>query len=157
MQSMRAMPSASGTFHSVCFKSRKLAPVQTPLMLKKGEWCAHAVKCGAYEERRRTGCTNYAGPKARDRIMKGVYYRAGSIQSQRLTESYQHSFGDGVLGATNNRLIWVSLQKSLSIPLDKTSCLNRSSTASRSSKITANHFSSVSKAPIRQPWSETAV
>jgi hypothetical protein len=99
--------------------STPLEPVQVPLMLKKSEWCAHAVKSAAYEERQRTVRTNYTGPTARVRIMKGVYYRAGSIQTQRVTESYQHSFGDGVLGATNTRLLWVSPQKSLSIPLDK--------------------------------------
>jgi len=99
--------------------SLPLEPVQVPLMLKNGEWCAHAVKAVAYEERQRAVRTNYAGPTARVRIMKGVYYRAGSIQTQRVTEAYQHSFGEGVLGATNKRLLWVSPQKSLSVPLDK--------------------------------------
>lgn len=96
-----------------------LEPVNVPLMLKKGEWCAHAVKATAYEERQRTVRVDFAGPTARVRIMKGVYYRAGSIQAQRITESYHHSYGEGVLGATNKRLLWVSPQKSHSIPLEK--------------------------------------
>jgi len=96
-----------------------LSPVQTPLLLKAGEWCAHAVQAAAYEERQRTVRVNYGGPVARVRIMKGVYYRAGSIQAQRVTEAYQYSFGEGVLGATNKRLLWVSPQKSISIPLQK--------------------------------------
>ena len=96
-----------------------LEPVQTPLLLKSGEWCAHAVKATAYEERQRTTRVNYAGPSARVRIAKGIYYRAGSVQTQRITESYQHSLGDGVLGATNKRLLWVSPQKSVNIPLQK--------------------------------------
>lgn len=96
-----------------------LAPVETPLLLKKGEWCAHAIKSQALEERQRTTRVNYSGPAMSVRIMKGVYYRAGSIQAQRVQESYHHSFGDGVLGATNQRLLWVSPQKSISIPLSK--------------------------------------
>lgn len=43
----------------------------------------------------------------------------GSIQTQRETEAYSHSFGTGVLGATNSRLLWVSPAKSISIPLTK--------------------------------------
>lgn len=96
-----------------------LTPVEVPLMLKRGEWCAHAVRASAYEERSRTVRTDYAGPTARIRIMKGVYYRVGSIQANRVTESYHHDFGFGLLGATNQRLIWVSPQKSISIPLQK--------------------------------------
>jgi hypothetical protein len=99
--------------------SSPLEPVQTPLLLKTGEWCAHAIKATAYEERQRTVRVNYAGPTASVRVMKGVYYRAGSIQAQRVSESYQHSFGEGVLGATNKRLLWVSPAKSISIPLQK--------------------------------------
>lgn len=99
--------------------SSPLEPVNVPLMLKKGEWCAHAVKATVLEERQRTVRVNYAGPTARVRIMKGVYYRVGSVQAERVTESYHHTFGDGVLGATNKRLLWVSPQKSLSIPLQK--------------------------------------
>lgn len=96
-----------------------LEPVHVPLMLKKDEWCAHAVKAAALEERQRTVRVNYAGPTARIHIAKGVYYRAGSIQADRVTQSYHHSFGEGVLGATNKRLLWVSPQKSISIPLQK--------------------------------------
>lgn len=99
--------------------SEPLEPVEVPLLLKKGEWCAHAVRSSVYEERQRTVRVDYAGPTARIRIMKGVYYRAGSIQAQRVTESYHHTFGEGVLGATNKRLLWVSPQKSISIPLQK--------------------------------------
>jgi hypothetical protein len=99
--------------------SAPLLPVNVPLMLKKDEWCAHAVRATVFEERQRTVRVNYGGPTASVRIVKGVYYRAGSIQTQRITESYHHTFGEGVLGATNKRLLWVSPQKSISIPLQK--------------------------------------
>lgn len=96
-----------------------LGPVQTPLLLKKGEWCVHAVEAAAYEERTRTTRINYGGVSARIRIVKGVYYSTGSMNVARETQQFMHSFGVGVLGATNKRLLWVSPAKSISIALDK--------------------------------------
>lgn len=99
--------------------STPLTPLDVPLMLKKGEWCAHAVKAEALEEREKTVRINYSGPQARVRLAKGIYYSAGSTSISRQTERYHHSFGQGVLSATNKRLMWISPQKSISIPLDK--------------------------------------
>lgn len=99
--------------------STPLSPVPSDLMLKRGEWCTYSTLATAYEERQRTVQVNYAGPAMRIRIVKGLYYRAGSIRAQRILESFQHSFGLGTLAATNMRLLWVSAQKSISIPLQK--------------------------------------
>lgn len=99
--------------------STPLAPVSSDLMLKQGEWCTYSTNATAYEERLRTVQVNYAGPAMRIKIVKGFYYRAGSIRAQRVSESFQHSFGMGMLAATNKRLLWVSQQKSVSIPLQK--------------------------------------
>ena len=96
-----------------------LEAVETPLLLKKNEWCVHAVQAEALEGRQRTVRTNYHGPSARLRLAKGIYYNAGSIAHQSETQGYHHSFGLGVLGATNTRLLWVSPSKSLNIPLGK--------------------------------------
>lgn len=96
-----------------------LAPVAVPLLLKKNEWCCHAVRAEALEQRQRTVRVNYHGPSARMRVAKGVYYSAGSVAVDRVAEAYHHSFGAGVLGATNSRLLWVSPEKSISIPLTK--------------------------------------
>jgi hypothetical protein len=96
-----------------------LLPIETMLMLKRGEWCVHSVPASAHEERQKTTRVNYQGATASVRIVKGVYYRAGSIQAERVTEAYMHSFGDGILAATNQRIMWISPQKSISIPLAK--------------------------------------
>lgn len=96
-----------------------LAPIEAPLLLKKGEWCAHAVAASASEERQRTVRTNYSGPSVRVRIAKGVYYNASSVRAERQTEAFQHTFGEGVLAATNTRVLWISPQKTISIPLSK--------------------------------------
>ncbi|TCD02209.1 hypothetical protein EYB45_09480 [Erythrobacteraceae bacterium CFH 75059] len=96
-----------------------LDPVEAPLLLKRGEWCVHGIQATAYEERQRTTRIAYAGPTARIKIMKGVYYRAGSAQVARKTEAYHHSFGSGFLCATNKRLLWVAPNKTVTIPLNK--------------------------------------
>ncbi len=94
-----------------------LEAVEAPILLKRGEFCVHVVAAEALEERSRTVRVNYHGPTARIRIMKGVHYRLGSIQAMRQTEEYQHSFGTGALCMTNQRLLWVSPAKSISVTL----------------------------------------
>jgi len=96
-----------------------LDPVVSPLLLRRGEWCVHGIQATAYEERQRTTRINYAGPTARIKIMKGVYYRVGSVQVARNTEAYHHSFGSGILCATNKRLLWMAPNKTITIPLYK--------------------------------------
>ena len=96
-----------------------LEPVDAPLLLRRGEWCVHGIQAVAYEERQRTTRIDYAGPTARIKIMKGVYYRVGSAHVSRKTEAYSHSFGEGILCVTNLRLIWMAPNKTISIPLIK--------------------------------------
>lgn len=94
-----------------------LEPVDAPVLLKRGEYCVYVVAAEAFEDRSRTVRVNYHGPTVRIPIMKGVSYRLGSIQPSRQTEEYQHSFGIGALCMTNQRLLWVSPKKSISVPL----------------------------------------
>lgn len=54
--------------------TRPLEAVETPLLLKRGEFCVHAIQAQAFEERQRTLRVNYSGPTASIRIVKGVYY-----------------------------------------------------------------------------------
>lgn len=93
--------------------------VSTPLLLRKGEYCVFGVEAEAAKERSRTVRVNYGGPTARVRIMKGVYYSMGSVNVSREREEYMHSFGHGVLAATNKRLLWMSPSKTVSIALTK--------------------------------------
>lgn len=94
-----------------------LEPVDAPVLLKRGELCVHVVSAEAFEDRSRTVRVNYHGPTVRIPIMKGVSYRLGSFAPSRQTEEYQHSFGAGALCMTNQRLLWVSPKKSISVPL----------------------------------------
>lgn len=97
--------------------SQPLAPVNAPVLLKKGEFCVHAATAEALEDRSRTVRVGYHGPSARIRIAKGLYYNVGSAAVSRQTETYQHSFGAGVLCVTNQRLLWISPDRSISTPL----------------------------------------
>ena len=97
--------------------SGPLEPVDAPVLLKRGEFCVYVVTAEALEDRSRTVRVNYHGPTVRIPIMKGVSYRLGSIQPFRQKEDYQHSFGIGALCMTNQRLLWISPQRSISVPL----------------------------------------
>lgn len=96
-----------------------LPVIEPPLLLKRGEVCHQACQAAAFEDRTRTVRVNYGGPTARVRLMKGVYYSAGSIRVQSEKEDYSHELGSGILCATNSRLLFVSPQKTISIPLGK--------------------------------------
>jgi hypothetical protein len=91
----------------------------SPLLLKRGETCHHVVVAEASEDRTKTVRVNYGGASARVKIMKGVYYRVGSTNIQRVTEEYAHSFGSGALCFTNQRLLWTSPQKTIAIPISR--------------------------------------
>ena len=93
--------------------------IDPPLLLKRGEVCHQVCEATAFEDRSRTVRVNYGGPTARVRIMKGVYYSVGSVRVQSEKEEYSHELGSGVLCSTNVRLLFVSPQKSISIPLGK--------------------------------------
>lgn len=94
--------------------SAPLTAVDAPVLLNKGEFCVYAVNAEALEDRSRTVRVGYHGASARIRIAKGIYYNAGSMAVSRQTESYQHSFGMGVLCMTNQRLLWISPDRSIS-------------------------------------------
>jgi hypothetical protein len=115
-ESQEIIERARALYHAM---TGPLVPVETPLLLRKGEFCVYGTKARAMEERSRTVRVNYGGPTARIKIMKGVYYSMGSLGVSRQTESYMHSFGEGVLAATNRRLLWMSPSKTISLPLQK--------------------------------------
>jgi hypothetical protein len=96
----------------------ELPIVSAPILLQRNEVCHHAIRAEALENRSRTIRVNYGGPSARIRIAKGVYYNIGSTAVSRQTENYQHSFGEGALCATSKRLLWIGVEKTISIKLD---------------------------------------
>lgn len=95
-----------------------LPVVDSPLLLRRGEVAHLCVTADAAEQRTRTVSYRHGGPRARLKIMKGVYYSVGSTRIERQTVDYEHDFGSGPLVMTNMRLLWSGPQKNISWKYD---------------------------------------
>lgn len=89
------------------------------LALQKGEKCYYKTDANWYENRRLTKSVKYAGPGLNFRIMKGVYYRAGSMKVERVTEINCTLIESGEIILTNKKLIFIGTNKSTNIQLGK--------------------------------------
>lgn len=91
--------------------------VSVPISLQKGETC-HAVADAIWHEMRtRTKRINYSGPVASIRICKGLRYRVGSVQVQRVTRDDMVEIDRGRLYVTNKRVIFDGAKKNITIRL----------------------------------------
>ena len=102
----------------------ELKIVQVPINLQRNEQCYFATWVDWLENRTVTKRINYGGPTARIKIMKGVYYRLGSIGVQRITSEEVHLIDSGQLYLTNKRIIFVGGKKNSNIPLNKILSIN---------------------------------
>jgi hypothetical protein len=102
----------------------ELPIVSVPINLQKNELCYFSSLVDWLENRTVTKRINYGGPTARIRIMKGVYYRAGSMGVQRVTSEELKFIDSGQLYLTNKRLIFVGNKKNSSIQLGKILSIN---------------------------------
>jgi DNA-directed RNA polymerase subunit F len=95
------------------------ASIQTNINLTRNENCYFHAQVEWHEKRRVTKRIDYHGPVARIRIMKGVYYRIGSISPNVVsTEEWRH-IDSGNLYLTNTRIIFMGSSKNSSIRLNK--------------------------------------
>jgi len=83
----------------------KLPEISAPITLQRKEVCHYTCSCSWRELRTRTVRVNYSGPTARVRIMKGVYWRVGSIAPQRVSETNLVEVANGTLYVTSKRVI----------------------------------------------------
>jgi Chloroplast envelope transporter len=90
-----------------------------PIQLRKGEVCHLESTAGHSEFRSVTRSIRYGGPVARVRIMKGLYYRVGQVNVQRIAEDVLTQIDVGSLYLTNKRLIFNGSKKNTTIPLAK--------------------------------------
>ena len=97
----------------------ELPIANVPINLQKNEFCYYYTEAEWLETRTITQRINYGGPTARIRIIKGVYYRAGSMSVQRITSEQQQVIDSGTLYVTNKRIIFVGNKKNTNIPLGK--------------------------------------
>jgi len=100
-------------------ENEELPIVTVPINLQKNEQCYFKSNVDWLENRTVTKIINYGGPTARIKIMKGVYYRAGSMDVQRVTSEELQLIDSGQLYLTNKRLIFVGNKKNSSIQLSK--------------------------------------
>jgi hypothetical protein len=85
--------------------------VSVPIALQKKEVCHFSCSARQFEMRTELVRVNYGGPSARIRIMKGVYYRFGSVQTQRITRDVLREVDAGDLYVTNKRVIFDGAKK----------------------------------------------
>jgi hypothetical protein len=97
----------------------EIPAIDAPIHLRRGETC-HAIQRATHLEFRRvTRAVRYAGPYARIRIMKGVYYRIGQVNLQPLSEDVLQPLDEGILYLTSQRLLFDGSRKNVSIPFTK--------------------------------------
>jgi len=71
------------------------------------------------EMRKVTKRYNYAGPTARIKIAKGIYYRLGSMSVQPVTEDEWKTIDSGAIYVTNKRIIFMGNRSNKTIRLNR--------------------------------------
>ncbi|MBN9352382.1 MAG: hypothetical protein J0H55_17020 [Chitinophagaceae bacterium] len=100
-------------------ENNPLEMVPVSINLQKGESCYFLTQCGWHELKTETQRFNYAGPTVRFKIMKGVYYRAGSIATQPVKRDVLRLIDTGSLYLTNKRIIFTGVKRNKTIKLNK--------------------------------------
>jgi len=100
-------------------ENSELDPLDVDISLPKNELCYFRVRVKWYEKRTVTKRVNYGGPSARIKIMKGVYYRAGSMAVQSVSSEEIRLIDSGQIYLTNKRLIFTGGKKNSNIRLNK--------------------------------------
>ena len=102
----------------------ELPAVNVYINLQKEEKCYFTSKADLHETRTVTRRVNYGGPTARIKIMKGIYYSAGSLGVQRITSDQILQIDTGDIYLTNKRLIFIGSKKNFIIPYNKILSVN---------------------------------
>ena len=94
-------------------------PLQKPdFILQKGETCLYRNdQCEVYQEKQITSRVNFAGPRARIRIAKGLSYNAGSYRIGTNSETIEVSKGVGVVNLTDKRILFKSNSDNFTIAI----------------------------------------
>jgi hypothetical protein len=92
---------------------------QVEINLQKNEKCYYSSYAEWYENRTVTKRINYSGPSYRIKIMKGLYYRVGSIKPRRITMEQLQQIDLGVVYITNKRIIFMGNKKNTNILFSK--------------------------------------
>jgi hypothetical protein len=96
-----------------------LPNIAIPINIQKSEICYFHVHCDWLEQRRITKRINYGGPTLRIKIAKGVYWRAGSLGVQAVSEDIWQNIDSGDIYLTNKRIIFMGQKGNKTIGLNK--------------------------------------
>ena len=83
-----------------------LPEVEADIRLQRSESCHFIADVAWHEHRKRTRRIRYSGPTLRIKIMKGVYWRAGDMAVQRVSEDVLAHIDSGRVYLTSKRLLF---------------------------------------------------
>ena len=97
----------------------ELPTIEAPIKLHRNEQAIFHVPCDWYELRTITKGVRYSGPTMRVKIAKGLYWRAGQLQTKRIKEdSWQH-IDRGDMYLTNKRIIFLGQKANKTLRLNR--------------------------------------
>ena len=96
-----------------------LPEISPDINIQKSERLHFKTYINWLEQRRITKRVNFAGPTARIKLAKGVYYRMGSIGVQPISEDVWQNIDSGQIYLTNKRLIFMGSKGNKTIKLNK--------------------------------------
>jgi len=97
----------------------QLTRLDAPVILQRGEECYAHLQCSLHELRTVTKAVAYHGPAGRIRIMKGLSWRYGYVNVNRVTSEQLKEIDAGTLYVTNKRLLFNGARKNSSLPLKR--------------------------------------
>jgi hypothetical protein len=100
-------------------ENSELPVIDTDINIQKTEKLHFQTNVKWLEQRRVTKRVNYGGPTARIKIAKGVYYRVGSVNVQRISEDVWQTIDTGKIYLTNKRLIFMGTKGNKIIAINK--------------------------------------
>ena len=116
-----------------------LPVVYADLHLEKGETIHISSRATEKVLSTRTTRVNYGGLQARVRIVRGLYYRAGSVQVERVTEQFLKTVTEGVLYLTSKRILLLGQPTNSTIRLSNVIAFNLFADAIEIEKASGKH------------------
>ena len=95
----------------------ELPGIEVGINLQKTERCYWTTEVDWFELRRVTTRVGYSGPTVRVKIVKGVYWRAGSFKPHSVAEDVMQHIDSGPLYLTSKRLIFIGAKQNKTIRL----------------------------------------
>ncbi|HYW94326.1 MAG TPA: hypothetical protein VE870_01920 [Bacteroidales bacterium] len=102
----------------------KLPEITPDINIQKSESLHFKGYVNWLEQRKVTRRINYSGPTARIKIARGIYYRAGSMAIQPVSEDVWRRIDSGMIYLTNKRLIFMGEKGNKTIRLNKILTIN---------------------------------